>query len=169
MSPRESGLPAFNRGRRSARKILDVGTSIGQPNRSGEVRCNGQAFMHAVRLGFLIGAQIFVVSSSHAAGLNPFGATGLPLNQQDYADRKAAADPLRNDDSLPIGTIRAWSNPASGDGGTITLLERFQYDYEGNQLPCRKLKYRIVLRNHSDPYNIALNFCRIADGSWKIM
>jgi surface antigen len=117
----------------------------------------------------LIGALIFVVNSSHAAGLNPFGATGLPLNQQDYADMKAAGDPLRNDESLPIGTMRAWSNPASGNRGTVTLLERFQYNYQGNKLPCRKLKYHIVLRSHSDPYNLALDFCRIAVGSWKIM
>jgi hypothetical protein len=66
---------------------------------------------------------------SHAAGLNPFGRIGLPLNSQDYAAIKAAADPLRNDDSLPTGTARDWSNPASGNIGTVTLLERYQHNY----------------------------------------
>ena len=75
---------------------------------------------------------------------------------------------MRNDDSLPIGTARDWSNPASGNMGTVTLLERYQHNYQGSMLPCRKLKYHIVLRRHSDPYNLALDFCRIADGSWKI-
>ncbi len=129
----------------------------------------GRFVRDALRLSLLTAAVIVAGTHSHAAGLNPFGPTGLPLNHQDYAAMKSAADPLRNDDSLPIGTTRDWSNPASGNSGTVTLLERFQYDYQGGKLPCRKLKYRIVLRNHSDPYNLALNFCRLAAGGWKIL
>jgi len=130
----------------------------------------GDALMRGIfRACLLTGSLALAGTASQAAGLNPFGPTGLPLNDQDYAAMQAAADPLRNDDTLPIGTTRDWSNPVSGNRGSITLEERFQYDYQGSQLPCRKLRYHAVVRGYSDPYNIRLNFCRIADGSWKIL
>jgi len=126
--------------------------------------------MRRVLISTLLAGMLAVAATlSWAAGLNPFGPSGMPLTANDYKDLAAAADPLLNDDSLPIGASRNWSNPNSGNSGTITLEKRFQYDYQGTQLPCRTLRYHVVIKNYSDPYNIRLNRCRIADGSWKLL
>ena len=122
-----------------------------------------------VRLALVMGMLASASQLSFAAGLNPFGPSGLPLTDKDYAAIAGAAKPLLDDDSLPLGTTRDWSNASSGNRGRVTLLERFTYDYEGSKLPCRKLKYHVEIRNLADPYNLILQRCRIADGSWKIL
>jgi surface antigen len=122
-----------------------------------------------LRLTLLAGVLVLVSQPSFGAGLNPFGPSGLPLTAQDYAAMAKATNPLLNDDNLPIGTSRDWSNARSGNRGNVTLLERLTYDYQGSRLPCRKLKYHVQVRNLADPYNLILQRCRIADGSWKIL
>jgi surface antigen len=122
-----------------------------------------------LRLVLLAGILVLASPASFGAGLNPFGPSGLPLTAQDYAAMAKATNPLLNDDSLPIGTSRDWRNASSGNQGDVTLVERFTYDYQGSKLPCRKLKYHVQVRNLADPYNLILQRCRIADGSWKIL
>jgi hypothetical protein len=68
----------------------------------------------------------------------------------------------------PFGTSRGWANPASGNSGTITLIDRFETDFQGTKLPCRKLRYHVTIRNRSGPYNLLIDRCRIADGSRKL-
>jgi len=121
------------------------------------------------RLFLLAGLLLAVPAASHAVGLNPFGPSGLPLTDLDYKDMAAASAPLLNDETIPLGTSRSWSNATSGNSGTITLEERFQYDYQGTKLPCRKLRYHVEIKNYSDPYNLRINRCRVADGSWKLL
>jgi len=81
----------------------------------------------------------------------------------------AAAQPLLEDNSLPIGTTRDWSNSESGDHGTVQLLRRFEYSYEGSKLPCREIRYHIQVTGSADPYNYKLSRCKVADGSWKTL
>jgi hypothetical protein len=111
----------------------------------------------------------FSVVATHAAGINPFGPSGLPLTKKDFANMAAAVDPLLNDETIPIGTARPWSNSSSGNSGTITLEGRFSYDYEGKTLPCRKLRYHTVIRNYANPYNLRINRCKVADGNWMLL
>jgi surface antigen len=131
--------------------------------------------MRAALRPFLLSAMLAAVlllampAGTQAVGLNPFGPSGLPLNNRDYKDMAAAAAPLLNDDTIPLGTSRSWGNPSTGNSGTVTLLQRFEYDYEGAKLPCRKLHYHVIIRNYSDPYNIDISRCRVADGSWKLL
>jgi hypothetical protein len=63
----------------------------------------------------------FGIAAAHAAGMNPFGPTGLPLTSRDFQEMGAAVDPLLNDETIPIGTARSRSNPRSGNSGTITF------------------------------------------------
>lgn len=97
------------------------------------------------------------------------GPLGGRLNHHDLKAMAAADEPLLTDDTLPIGATREWSNPESGDHGTVQLVKRFEYTYEGNKLPCRELKYHTILSNTADPYNYTLNRCKVADGSWKTL
>jgi hypothetical protein len=117
----------------------------------------------------LAGALAFGIAAAHAAGMNPFGPTGLPLTSKDFQEMDAAVDPLLNDETMPIGTARSWSNPRSGNSGTITLERRFTQDFQGETLPCRTLRYHTVMRNRSDPFNLRINRCKVADGNWMLL
>lgn len=125
----------------------------------------------ALRFFMLAAGLFFCAGTAHAqtGGMDLFGASGLPLTNGDFRTMAKAADPLLNDETIPIGTVRSWSNPASGNSGTITLEDRFTYDYEGKTLPCRKLKYRTAIRNYANPYNLRLNRCKVADGKWMLI
>ena len=116
----------------------------------------------------LLAACLTIASSASFAAMNPFGPTGLPLTQADIADMAAAVDPLLNDESLPIGTSREWSNSESGNSGKITLLKRFPYKYNGSTLNCRKLQYRFDIKGDADPYRMEVNRCAIG-GKWKFL
>ncbi len=116
----------------------------------------------------LLASLLAFVSMGSYAQVGVFG-NAIPLTKQDYAAMAAAAQPLLNDDSLPIGTTREWRNAASGNHGAIELVERFVYDYQGSKLPCRKLKYHVDGKAPIQPYNLELNRCKVADGSWKIL
>ena len=124
---------------------------------------------HALRLIMLGGILVLGATASWATGMNPFGPSGLPLTAKDFAAMAAVADPLMEDETVPIGTSRSWSNPTSGNQGTITLEGRFTYDYQGSKLPCRKLRYHTVIKNYSDPYNLRINRCRTANGDWMLL
>ena len=123
----------------------------------------------ALRSCVLAGALAFGIAAAHAAGMNPFGPTGLPLTSKDFQEMGAAEDPLLNDETIPIGTARSWSNPRSGNSGTITLERRFTQDFQGKTLPCRTLRYHTVIRNRSDPFNLRINRCKVADGNWMLL
>ncbi|QQP91605.1 hypothetical protein IGS68_10510 [Skermanella sp. TT6] len=68
------------------------------------------------------------------------------------------ADMLRN---APDGETRPWSNPQTGNAGTITMIR----SYERNGLPCRDAKLTSDVGQRSVVY--VLPVCRIADGTWK--
>jgi hypothetical protein len=99
----------------------------------------------------LLAAAILAIGPARSlAQEDVFGVEGLPLTTKDFAAMASAANPLLKDESLPLGTAREWRNPISGNRGRITLLERFQYAYEGSTLRCRKLKYHTVIKNLAD-------------------
>ena len=123
---------------------------------------------HASKIIVLMaGILAFVLWVPHARA-DVFESTGLALTKLDLEKMSIAAQPLLNDDSLRIGTKRAWSNVRSGNHGFVSLLGRFEYEHNGSKLSCRKLVYQVKLLPPSDPYILALNRCRTADGSWKV-
>ncbi len=96
------------------------------------------------------------------------GLPEVPLTPRDLGELGAAYQPLLDDDSIPLGTRHDWSNPESGNSGSVTLEKRFTINYEGATLPCRTLRYRFVMKGNNDPYNMRLNRCKMTDGKWKI-
>ncbi len=114
----------------------------------------------------------FVSSPSRAQSysyLESIFPPGARLSNHDLKAMGRSAEPLLEDETLPIGTSRDWSNPESGDHGTIQLVRRFEYSYEGSKLPCRELLYHVQVTGSADPYNYRLNRCKVADGSWKTL
>lgn len=123
----------------------------------------------AYRLSLVMCLVVAGASTSWGFGLNPFGPWSLPLTAEDFKLMDQVVQPLLSDDSVPLGTTRTWSNPKSGDQGTVTLMQRFDYNYQGTKLPCRKLNYVFQTPEVAEHARYSLNQCRISDGSWKLL
>ena len=122
-----------------------------------------------LRTAMLAAVLALVPALSEASSLGIFGPQGLPLSAEDFSLMDQAEQPLLSDAALPLGSNRSWSNSKTGDGGSVTLLDRFEYMYQGNWLTCRKLAYEFAFSQVSDRYRYVLNRCQVADGSWKLL
>ena len=122
-----------------------------------------------LRAGLLAALLALVPALSEASSLGIFGPQGLPLSAEDFSLMSQADEPLLSDAALPLGASRSWSNSKTGDSGTVTLMDRFEYMYQGNWLTCRKLAYEFAFSQVSDRYRYVLNRCQVADGSWKLL
>jgi surface antigen len=121
----------------------------------------------AMILTRLIGTVIISVAllSPAAAQVNPFGRAGFSLTEADVAKLEEATRPFYEDETVPLSTARAWSNPESGNAGTATLVSRFKH----KDLPCRRIQHDIKLAKVADPYHFVIDRCQVADGSWKFL
>jgi surface antigen len=64
----------------------------------------------------------------------------------------------------PAGTTASWSNPTTGNAGTIKLLKKFS---KGN-LHCEQVAYTLTTTTKAvEPEHYVLNSCLTPDG-WKI-
>jgi surface antigen len=105
------------------------------------------------------------LSAAAAQGVNPFSKAGFSLTKADVAKLEEATRPFYEDATTPLGTARAWNNPESGNGGTATLVSRFEY----KTLPCRRIQHDIKLAKVADPFHFVIDRCQVADGSWKFL
>jgi len=68
----------------------------------------------------------------------------------------------------PNGTALPWSNPDSGNSGTVTLVNSFPS--QGRE--CRRVRYLIKpgpqQASFAQTTTYVLTNCRLADGTWKI-
>jgi surface antigen len=64
-----------------------------------------------------------------------------------------------------VGTSASWTNPESGNYGTITLVKKFVV----NGLPCESVGYAVATKRMAvSPEHYMLNSCRLPDGRWRI-
>lgn len=91
-----------------------------------------------------------------------FGNRGLGLTAEDRQRLNAAAAQLT--EATPVGTTQEWTNAASGNRGTVELVERRAKD----GLPCLKVRHVIKLRGVADPQVYLFERCRLPDGTWKL-
>lgn len=101
------------------------------------------------------------------AQVNPFRSSrvGSGLNQEDLKALGAASQRLYEQDSVANGASDTWSNPKSGNSGTVTVLQSFER--QGNT--CRKLRYDLRLRKVQGSRSYTLSWCHMPDGSWKVI
>jgi len=90
--------------------------------------------MILARIFGTVAVTALLASTAAAQGINPFGRAGFSLTDTDVATLEAATRPFFEDDTVPLGTARAWSNPDGGNAGTATLVSRFEY----KKMPCRR-------------------------------
>lgn len=119
--------------------------------------------MRRVLGALLVAALMLPLAPAHA--VNPFGRDGFELTNSDVKILTETTRPFFEDDTVAIGTVKSWNNPKSGNGGTATLVERF----EQKGMPCRRIQHDIKLKKIADPFRFIVDRCRVADGSWKMM
>jgi surface antigen len=108
-------------------------------------------------------AVVLPVATAHA--INPFGQSGFELTNSDVPLLTEATRPFFEDNTVPVGTVKSWSNAESGNGGTATLIDRFQH----KGMPCLRIQHDIKLNKVADPFRFIIDRCRVADGSWKFL
>jgi surface antigen len=111
----------------------------------------------------LFAALMLPAVTAHA--VNPFGRSGFELTNGDITLITETTRPFFEDDTVPVGTVKSWSNAKSGNAGTATLVDRF----EQKGMPCRRIQHDIKLKKVADPFRFIIDRCRVADGSWKML
>ena len=108
----------------------------------------GKGQLAAVAIGALLGAF---------AGKE----IGKSLDKADQAELQRAGEQAR---TAPIGQTINWSNPESGNSGTVTPTREGRHTSTGNY--CREFKQTVTIDGRTEEaFGTA---CRQPDGSWKI-
>ena len=111
-------------------------------------------------------AAIAILTVVHAATaqINPFSRNQL-ITDEDLQLIDVASRKLYQVDSPQLGATEQWSNPNSGNMGTVTLTQVFEQD----GMPCRKLLHRITVKGEQEPAMFVFNRCRVGSGEWKLL
>jgi hypothetical protein len=95
---------------------------------------------------------------------NVWFAHDMPMSEMTEADieilSSAADEALEN---APDGDTRLWENPETGAGGALTPLSTSEQD----GMRCRRLQ--IANEAGGKTARSEFDFCRQADGSWKVL
>ena len=100
------------------------------------------------------------------AQISPFGAdpnTAL-LTDEDWHRLWAATVSLNRAPRAAAGEMRAWTDPASGNSGRVSITRVFA----SNGMPCHAVKYAISFSERSSPQEYNFNWCRTSGRQWKI-
>ena len=96
-------------------------------------------------IGFLIGSEI-----------------GRYLDQ---ADRDAMVETTQYTlENVPIGQTESWSNPDSGNKGSVTPTRSYK---RNNGQQCREFTQRVEVEARSEEQHATA--CKQADGTWKLV
>jgi surface antigen len=111
----------------------------------------------------LIAIVLGLVAGSAEAQLFPTWETHITLTQQDLdMIHNAVTNEVHG---KPVGTTALWSNPASGNSGSIKLVKKLVL----NRQQCEEIEY--TARTKGPPiYTEHYHFtsCLQPDGAWKI-
>lgn len=107
-------------------------------------------------------ALVTLVPLANAA--DPLRRYGPDLVDSDWALVRAAAEKLYLTEAVENGATEAWSNPKSGNQGTVTLVGKHEFQ----DMPCRRLQHDITVKRTPDRYRFVVDRCRTPEGEWKI-
>ena len=116
---------------------------------------------------FCAALGLLALPASSAVAMVPELGPGFAwpgLTQDDVTRMHEAAERLYEGRS--IGTVERWRSPDSKDAGEVKLIRSF----DSHGMPCRTIDYTVrfeTKRNSPDHY--VMNWCRVPDGSWKIV
>jgi surface antigen len=69
----------------------------------------------------------------------------------------------RSAEVSPEGEVVKWSNAATGAGGDVTVVKRYDLPDLGT---CRDLNSRTIAKGRTGPFSVTL--CRLPGGEWRI-
>lgn len=106
------------------------------------------------------------ISGHASAQITPFrdNSSTRSLTPEDLKIMQAAAEELYKGPNVADGTTRTWYNGRTGNGGVVT----FDGALELHGFPCRKLTYAVTLKKEQNARRYTVDWCKTADGSWKL-
>ncbi len=117
--------------------------------------------------GGLLGSQfgggigkVLMTAVGAAAGAYAGSELGKKLDKADKEEAGKAEDKAKD---APVGETVAWSNPQSGNSGTITPVSE-RKDSSGKT--CREYKSTIIVDGKEEVVNGTA--CKQPDGSWSV-
>jgi len=117
------------------------------------------------RLGTLAACLLLAVAiapSARAQRFPPFGTRLGPGLRGD--DLSIVTDATAAMNAAGSRGSRHWSNPKTGTSGTITLVR----DFHSAGMACHELRYLLNFTRPTRHQTYTLDWCRTADGAWKI-
>ena len=117
------------------------------------------------RLGLSVFALFAAAAVTPAASqVSPFGPGAFNVPNSD-APLLRAAEAKLYDPGVKVGAVEKWSNPETGDNGSVTLISTFERD----GMACRRIAHLIKVRFNEVQRQFVISRCKAADGSWKIV
>jgi surface antigen len=112
-------------------------------------------------------AVVMVVAFDAAAlaQINPFARGDSGVTRDDAKFIEEASSKIYKADNPQVGATEKWSNPGTGNSGTVSLIQL----YEKDGMPCRKLRHRISTKGSKDPQIYIFSRCRVKSGEWKLL
>ena len=91
----------------------------------------------------------------------------MPTSRLPPADLPLAGDAEAKlyDPTAKVGASESWSNPKTGDSGTVTLISTFERQGQA----CRRLAHVLKVRGIQGERLFVISRCLQSDGSWKIV
>jgi surface antigen len=109
-------------------------------------------------------AMLLSASVAAWAQISPFGRTAAGLSKEDWVALHAARDKAL-EGAAAVGTKQAWSNPKSGNSGTIDIIDTLALD----GMDCRSVRYDFSLKMKASNTTYLVHECKTGDGSWKLL
>ena len=113
-----------------------------------------------------LGACALVVAVAAAPAwsqVSPLGPGAFSVPPADLP-LAGAAEAKLYDPAAKVGAVEKWSNPKTGDSGTVTLISTFERQGQA----CRRLAHVLKVRGIKGERLFVVSRCLQPDGSWKI-
>lgn len=153
---------------KSAIAALALAVLVGGCAQSGYGTKQTVGGLGGAALGGLLGSQFG--SGTGQLAFTALGAVGGALlgseigRSLDDNDRRQASYATQQAQSAPVGQTIAWSNPNSGNHGTVTPLRE---GTAANGSYCREFQQSVTVGGRSETaYGVA---CRQPDGTWEVV
>src|SRR5512147_1650435 len=111
------------------------------------------------RLGMGAFALLAAAVTPASAQVSPFGPGAFSVPNSD-APLLRAAEAKLYDPAAKVGAHEHWSNPETGDEGSVTLISTFERD----GMACRRIAHLIKVRGNQVQRQFVISRCKAADG-----
>jgi hypothetical protein len=118
------------------------------------------------------GTSAWLVGLCALAGAHTAQAQAWPsymgggrLTKQDIQIMDQATADLHRSPATQIGDTAHWTNPASGNAGTATLVDSMEL----RGMNCWKVRYDFTFAKGSGPRTYSINWCHTPQDTWRIV